>query len=152
MTPLIRCRIISLMQPTVTQFKIGQNLLTADPRKNYLRISLDGVSSNSHIAETSNQILEICSLHQATKILFDVRGLTGNMSTLHRFTMASVFAAKYVLARCTGKIPHSRFAVIGNAPIVDKGKFEENVAINRGLPVKTFTELAQALEWLDVNQ
>jgi len=35
---------------------------------------------------------------------------------------------------------------------VDEKRFEETVAINRGLPVKTFTHLEQALEWLEVQK
>jgi hypothetical protein len=137
------------MITTTNEVLFGKMKLTATPERNFLRIALEGPSGAHPVGDTSSRILELCEIYQNPKILFDVRGLTGNMSTLERFTMSTVFAGKYVLARCMGKIPHCRFAVIGHAPIVDPRKFEESVAINRGLPVKTFTNLDEAVKWLD---
>lgn len=126
--------------------------VTGVPKEGYLHIALDGVWGRSSFAETADKILALCEKHQAHKVLMDVRGLNGTPTTLERFTMATVFTAKYLKARLTHRIPPCRFSVIGNHPIVDHNRFEETVAVNRGLPVRTFTDLEKALDWLEVEK
>jgi hypothetical protein len=127
-------------------------ILKDDPQPNYLRISLEGQWDNHSIGETSDRILELCKKHQARRILFDVRGLEGNPSIMERFNMATQFSMRYLKARLTGNILPCRFAVIGKHPLVDPRRFEETVGVNNGLPVRTFTELEQALAWLEVGE
>ncbi len=124
----------------------------AEPHEDYLRIALEGDWDNSGYGATADKILAICERHQIPKILMDVRGLNGNPNALERFSMATIFTAKYFIVRLSHRIPPCRFAVIGKNPMVDPKRFEETVAINRGLPVKTFTQLEEAMEWLEVQK
>ncbi|HUO58752.1 MAG TPA: STAS/SEC14 domain-containing protein [bacterium] len=123
-------------------------ILKDEPQSNYLRLSLEGDWDNDTIGKTSEQILDLCKKHQARRVLFDVRNLHGNPSVLERFNMATQFSLKYMKCLLGGEIQSSRFAVIGNHPLVDPHRFEETVSVNKGLPVKTFTDLDQALAWL----
>ena len=81
----------------------------------------------------------------------DVFGLHGNPRFMERFTLATVFTAKYLKARMSKEVPSCLFAVVGSHPLVDLKKFEETVAKNRGTPVKTFTDMKEALMWLGVE-
>ena len=123
-------------------------ILKEDPQTDYLRIILEGEWNSDRFGEIADGILGFCEKHQARKILMDVRGLTGNPSALSRFTMATHFTTKYLKARVAHRIPPCHFAVIGQDPLVDPKRFEENVAVNIGLPVRTFTALDKALAWL----
>lgn len=127
-------------------------LIKDDPQPNYLRISVEGQWDDELIGETSDRLLALCEKHQATKILFDMTGLSGNPSTMSRFNMSTQFAVKFLKARLTHRIPSCRFAVFGRHPLVDPNRFEETVAVNNGLPVRTFTDLEKALAWLEVDE
>jgi len=127
-------------------------LIKDDPQPHYLHIRLEGAWDDKLIGETSDRILALCEKHQARKILFDVMGLSGNPSTLSRFSMSTQFAVKFLKARLAHRIPACRFAVIGHHPLVDSNRFEETVAVNNGLPVRTFTDLEKALAWLEVDE
>lgn len=126
-------------------------ILKDDLQPNYLHISLEGEWDDEQVGETADGILALCEKHQAKKILFDVLGLTGNPSTMSRFYMSAQFAMKFLKARLAHRIPPCRFAVIGSHPLVDPNRFEETVALNNGLPVRTFTELDKALAWLEAD-
>jgi hypothetical protein len=39
--------------------------------------------------------------------------------------------------------------VVGREPIVDKERFGETVAINRGTNVRVFTEMSEGLTWIN---
>jgi hypothetical protein len=41
-----------------------------------------------------------------------------------------------------------QIAVIGNEPQIDKDRFGETVAVNRGLNIKAFTNWSDAIKWL----
>jgi hypothetical protein len=41
-------------------------------------------------------------------------------------------------------------AIVGVEPLVDRDRFGQTVAQNRGLPVKITTRLEEALSWLDI--
>lgn len=117
----------------------------------YLRIILEGDFDASEIPGTADRILELCGKNQMANILIDVMNLEGNPNFMERFTLATVFATKYIKARMTQEVPSCLFAVVGKHPLVDPQRFEETVAKNRGTPVKTFTDMREALMWLGVE-
>ena len=127
-------------------------LIKDDPQPTYLRISVEGQWEDNLIGETSDHLLALCEKHQAAKILFDFRELSGNPSTISRFYMSTQFAVKFLKLRLSHRIPVCRFAVLGHHPLVDPRRFEETVAVNNGLPVRTFTNLQQALAWLEIDE
>ena len=114
----------------------------------YLLLTMEGVWENARVPETSDRILDFCVQHKSTRVLIDMRKFDGNPSTLDRFQMATYFSMKYLKLILAGDLKPCRFAVIGNHPLVDPQRFEETVSVNKGLPVKTFTDLDQALAWL----
>jgi hypothetical protein len=114
----------------------------------HLLISLSGRYESSDAPIASTQIIEACEKHQATKALIDVRSIEGSMSTMDRFYLGSIFSMKYIKERVTGKIPPCRFAMVGHEPLVDPNRFGETVATNRGLAVKVFLKMEEAIAWL----
>ncbi len=125
--------------------------MTVDPQADYLRVAFGGIFSVSQASPVSAHVLELTQEYQAKRVLIDFREITGDPTTMERFTLSSVFAAKYILYRSTNKIPATLFAVLGNHPFVDKQKFEEHVAVNRGVPIRIFVDFHQALKWLGVD-
>jgi len=117
----------------------------------YLYLFLEGEFDIEEIPWISDQILDSCARHQGTKILLDQRGLSGNPTAMERFRMATVFTAKFIQARLTNRIPACVFAMVGQEPMVDPKRFGETVALNRGIPIKVFTDFQEALRWLGVE-
>jgi hypothetical protein len=130
--------------PMGLQYKI-------EPQKDYLLMTCEGTYLPSLANEFTNEILQACLKHRPTKFLIDFRKVKGEMTTMDRFSLAVIAAKKYIVELLTGKIPGCRFAIVGNHPLVDQGKFEETVAVNRGLNTKTFTDIQEAYAWLEIN-
>lgn len=83
--------------------------------------------------------------YDKAKVLIDVNGVIGNISTLDRYTN-SVFLAEQVVGRACGRI--HRISVAGHIPLIDEDRFGETVAVNRGVNAKVFTSLEEAIAWL----
>lgn len=120
----------------------------SEMRENVLYIAIEGPFEFMALGPMYDAVMEDCSKHQSLKVLVDLRGVSGSLTIMDRFGMASLFASKYLAARVSGRIPACRFAVFGQPPLVDPKRFGETVAVNRGVPVKVFVEEAAALEWL----
>ena len=118
----------------------------------HLKVLLVGDFDVADVPVTADRIIESCAKHQKEKVLVDVMGLEGNPNFMERFTLSTVFAAKYLKARVAKEVPSCLFAVVGKHPLVDPQRFEETVAKNRGTPVKTFTDMKEALMWLGVQE
>jgi len=114
----------------------------------YLLMIYQGTYKASLADQFTDQVLEVCLQHQPTKVLIDLRQVNGGMKTMDRFVVATFAATKYIGARITGKIPGCRYAIVGSPPLVDSNKFEETVAVNRGVAVKVTTEMKEAIDWL----
>jgi hypothetical protein len=119
-----------------------------EPPPEYLSMVYEGTYKPSLADQFTDQVLEVCLKHQPTKLLIDLRQVQGGMNTMDRFVVATFAATKYIGARITGKIPGCRYAIVGNPPLVDSHKFEETVAVNRGIAVKVTTEMKEAIHWL----
>ena len=93
--------------------------------------------------------IENALLHDRIKILIDVSNITGNIPFFDRFEY-SAFLAKFQREHASPKMTRmTRIAVVGHKPIVDKKKFGETVAVNRGANVEVFTDMDNAYAWLN---
>jgi hypothetical protein len=95
------------------------------------------------------EMLEAVVRYNTAKILLDGRALQGELSTIQRFLYGE-FAASAV-ARCQRAHGISRalqFAFVLQEPVLDPQQFGETVAVNRGMWVKIFDHLEDALGWL----
>jgi hypothetical protein len=117
----------------------------------YLLMIYEGLYEPSLAGEFTDQILEACKSHQPTKLLINMLQVEGHMSTMDRFHLSVLAATKYMGAKLTKKIPSCRYAIVGNLPLVDSKRFEETVAVNRGVNIKVFTDMKEALVWLEVE-
>ncbi len=116
----------------------------------YLLMTCEGHFEPSLIGEFTDRVIEACKNYQPSQFLVDYRHVEGEMSTLDRYNLGVIAAKKYLDEKLAGKISNCRFAFVGNHPLVDPKKFGETVAVNRGLNVKVFTEIKEALAWLGV--
>jgi len=109
-----------------------------------------GEFSLEEAKRTFLELLEAVARHQVKKVLFDGRRLTGDPDTLERFYYGK-FAADAVLQfKDRGVSPSTQFAYVLKEPVLDPQRFGETVAVNRGMLVKTFDNLEDALGWLGI--
>lgn len=113
-----------------------------------LIVAASGTFSLPEAKRTFLEILDAAWSHQSKAILFDGRQLGGSPSAMERFYYAS-FAAESLIdaARRQGVNP-PRFAYVMNEPVLDRDRFGETVAVNRGMLVKAFDNIEEAEAWL----
>jgi hypothetical protein len=94
-------------------------------------------------------MLDAVAQHQAQRVLFDGRTITGRLEGLERFLYGE-FAANQTaeLVRTHHFTP--QFAYLLHVPIRDPNRLGEIVATNRGMKVKTFETLEEARVWLEL--
>ena len=131
------------MENTAAQFEIKITL-----EEDFLLISASGnysllKANNLFIVAIDNAVSQ-----SRSKIFIDVTDIAGFISFFDRFRYAE-FLSKYTEKHALGKV--RRIAVVGKEPIVDKYRFGETVAINRGTNVRVFTDMSQALIWINAK-
>ncbi|MES2921635.1 MAG: hypothetical protein V4819_08815 [Verrucomicrobiota bacterium] len=121
------------------------------PESGFLRVDATGEFSLAEAKRTFLEMLEAAAGHQVRKVLFDGRGLGGAPAIMERFYYGE-FAAKAVAESADrGLLSRStKFGYVIEEPLRDPQRFGENVAVNRGMLVKTFDNLQDALEWLEI--
>src|SRR5262245_22545017 len=114
-----------------------------------LRVTATGEFSLQEAEKTFLEMLDAVARHKTEKILFDGRELQGEPDTFQRFFFGEFAAhavARYV--REGGILPAPQFAYVLQKPILDPQRLGETVAVNRGMWVKAFAHLEDALRWL----
>ena len=110
-------------------------------RDNFLYAVLSGDFNLGQIKDIFKEILEENYRHNLSRILIDARKMTGSISTMARYNMA------------TWAVLHMRSLVkvawLGRRDQMYKDRFAENVAINRGARVKVTTDMEEAFQWLN---
>jgi hypothetical protein len=114
-----------------------------------LRVIAAGEFSLAEAERTFIEMLDAVAQHKTEKILFDGRQLTGDPNIIQRFLYGE-FAARTVERYISeGSVPPaSQFAYVLQEPVLDPRRFGESVAANRGMWVKAFDNLEDALGWL----
>ncbi len=115
-----------------------------------LNIVATGKFSLNEAKRTFLQMLEAVKLHKSEKVLFDGRKLIGNPTTMERFYYGEFAALSVAEFGKRGVSRATPFAYVLREPVLDPGRFGETVAVNRGMHVKVFDSLAEALRWLGI--
>ena len=114
-----------------------------------LRVIAIGEFSLAEAERTFLEILDAVARHKMEKILLDGRELKGDPNTIQRFLYGESAAhaiARYIRERGVPRAP--QFAYVLQEPVLDPQRFGETVAVNRGMWVKAFDNLEDALGWL----
>ena len=120
------------------------------PESGYLHASATGEFSLEEAKRTFLEMLEAVARHQVMKVLFDGRRLTGDPDTLERFYYGKYAADAVLQFKDRGVSPATQFAYVLKEPVLDPQRFGETVAVNRGMLVKTFDNLEDALGSLGI--
>jgi hypothetical protein len=116
-----------------------------DEEARCVRLTCHGRYSQKAMLRIFDEALEIAAKKGRKAALVDVSDLTGiPPSLLERFELGTTFT----------KIQQSKekiiaMVIVGQEPIIDRQRFAEVVATNRGAIGKVFTAHDEAVAWLD---
>ena len=109
-----------------------------------LRVIATGTRSFETVLAISQDVLAICVEKKLKKVLVDVLALEGRLRTIDAYEISG---------KHFPKMPYR--GVIAKCAVVDLKEFEktyrffENVAVNRGLLFRIFSDTDQAIAWLN---
>jgi hypothetical protein len=117
----------------------------------FLHVDAMGKFSLVGAKRTFIEMLEAVARNKVGKVLFDGRGLAGNPILMERFYYGEFAAQAVGEFTDRGVSRATRFAYVLDVPMLDPGRFGETVAVNRGMFVKMFDNLEDALRWLGIG-
>ena len=114
----------------------------------FLYVTAQGRFSLEEAKKRFVEMLEAVAQHKVEKVLFDGLKLTGDPNTMERFYYGEFAAQSVANIAQRGVSPATHFAYVLEGPLRDPDRFGEIVAANRGMLVKTFDRVEDALNWL----
>ena len=114
-----------------------------------LRVVASGGFSMASALSKFLEILDAVERTGARKILVDGRTVIGKPEVIERFIygeFAAKAVARYMMGGAARRTP--QFAYVLHIPMRDPHRFGETVAVNRGVWIKVFGSVDEALEWL----
>jgi hypothetical protein len=110
-------------------------------RKGYWEARYLGAYAKARYMKQMEQSVRVCEENKATRLLVDIRPLTGFTPTTQE---------RYEFGKHGASISRNldRVSVIGTAEQIDPEQFATMVARNRGLQVRAFTDPKAAVDWL----
>lgn len=114
-----------------------------------LRVTASGGFSIAAAFSRFLETLDAVERTGARKILVDGRSVSGNPDTIERFIygeFAAKAVARYMMKGAARRMP--QFAYVLHIPMRDPNRFGETVAVNRGMWIRVFGSVDEALEWL----
>ncbi len=115
--------------------------LTITPKPGYLHAVVTGPNTAENVLGYLQAVLQACETQACPRVLIEERLEGPRLGTLSVFEVASEASR-----RVEGKLK-----AIAYVDVNAEGRlmqFAENVAVNRGLPVKVFTSVNAAERWL----
>ncbi len=109
-------------------------------RGDYLLVEFAGEFGVDTGKQCIDRMAEACERLARWKVLLDCRRMSGAMPLLARFEVAEYGASRRRELR--------KLALLNRAEVVLPDNFVENVATNRGMNMKVFTDFDAAEAWL----
>ncbi len=106
----------------------------------YIRFDFTGDFSEATGKQCIDAMIEAGGQLQLSKALLDCRAMTGEIHIIESFQVAK-YSVKMI-----GFI--SKIALVGREDQMFPDNFVENVAVNRGVNLKIFTDVEKAIDWL----
>ena len=122
--------------------------LTTSLERGYLRATARGRFALTTARDLFLAVLEEATRVRTGRLLIDGRGMTGTPRAIERYLYgAFVAAAANRLPRSV--VPHPpKFAYVLTYPVLHPGRLGERTARNRGMIIKAFDNVDDAVVWL----
>jgi hypothetical protein len=114
-------------------------------------VSLNGEMNARAAEQTYRHVLRECVAGGRSKLLLDCRAMSGELSTTDRYALGKLVAEENAAVAANGAEHYVCVALVGVDPFVDRDRFGETVARNRGAAVKVTSDLAAAYRFLGLD-
>ena len=108
-------------------------------QNDHLFVVAEGERTAEGLQQAHEQLADYCRANSTTHVLVDARKVRGALGTMDLYELASGLQP----IRDAGV---ERLAIVMNADEIDG--FAENVAVNRGYPIRMFSKVDTARAWL----
>jgi hypothetical protein len=115
--------------------------LTIDQKPAYLHVVVTGPNSGENVVRYMEEVIRECTARRCFRVLVEERLEGPRLGTIEVFGMVSKGSARF--QRTLEAMAYVDLNAEG-----DVMRFAEDVAVNRGFPVKVFPTVAAAEEWL----
>lgn len=113
----------------------------------YLHVTVEGDNTADTVRSYLDEIAQVCARQGCARLLIE-ENLRGPS-----FSMSDVYA---VVAEAARKVPPTlkkiAFVDVNPAHLAENMEFAETVAVNRGVNVRRFATVVQAVNWLCVGE
>jgi hypothetical protein len=113
-----------------------------------LRAVVTGTFSPQAARKNFLEILDVVARHQSDKVLLDGRTVMGEPTVMCRFYYGEFVAEAVRKFRMSHNDP--QFAYVLYPPVLHPLRIGETIAVNRGVNVRVFDNIEDALRWLEV--
>jgi hypothetical protein len=111
--------------------------------EDYLFVSVAGERTADNVLKITMAIMSECEQTGLDRVLVDVRALAGALLTMNAYELP---ADEYPRIRDSNIL--KKAAILDREDAIERGKFFETVARNRGFNIGVFTDMESAREWL----
>jgi len=116
----------------------------------FLNVLATGKFSLKEAQRTFLEVLEAVGSHHLKKVIIDGREVIGKPETIERFYYGKFVANSIKAYKTRGVSGATAFAYVINEPLLDRQRFGETVAVNRGAHVRAFDNMEAAFKWLEI--
>ena len=116
---------------------------------NFLHARLEGEYQIQEAIGVLGRVFAECAAGDAHGLLLDVLALRGAPTIMDRYKISLVYAEHTHAIAMARDGRRLRIATVGTPPMTDPTHFGEDVAINRGVNLRVFSELDAARAWLN---
>jgi hypothetical protein len=113
-----------------------------------LHVTASGEFSLEKVQASFRDILDAVAQHGHKKVLFDGRKVSGEPTVMERFWYGEYVARCVTSFAARTGLQAPKFAYVLIPPVLDPKRHGENVAVNRGMNVRAFDNLPDAMTWL----
>ncbi len=104
---------------------------------------LEGVRTPDTLLAAAAQATAFCDERNISRVLIDLRSMSGGLDTLETYDVAGRELPRQKAVRRVLKS-----AILDRPENIERIRFFETVAVNRGLNVKVFADEKKAIQWL----
>lgn len=115
--------------------------LTIIEKPTYLHFIVTGENSRDTVAYYMEDVIRTCTQRNLPRALVEERLQGPRLGTIDVFRLSAAMSMRY-----SGTL--KSLAYVDVHAVGDTMKFAENVAVNRGSPVRVFSTVAAAEKWL----
>ena len=122
------------------------------PDGDLLRVHATGEFSLEEAKRNFLEMMEAVAAHSSKRVLVDGQTVTGNPRAMERFLYGEFTADAVTEHQTRSASGPIRFACVLKEPVLDPKRFGETVAVNRGMLIRVFDNLEEAIHWLATTQ